>query len=106
MIKFNKETKAQQQPINIRKKQSSWNTIVDTLPNNIPHPKTILLTPSLSVSSMTIEPYPTKKKYKNKVDNFLQQMKTRITLNIQSTAHFPPLNQIFKNNLSNDMSDG
>ena len=106
MIESNKGTKAQQQPSNIRTEQSSWNTIVDTLPDNIPHPKTILLTPSFSVSSMTIEPYPTNKKYKNKVDNFLQQMKTRTTLNIKSTAQFPPLNQAIKNNLSNDMSDG
>ena len=106
MIKSNKETKARQQPSNLRKEQSSCNTIVNTLPNNIPHPKIILLTPSSSVSSIAIEPYPTKKTHKNKVDNFLQQMKTRITLNIKSTAQFPPLNLTIKNNLSNDMSDG
>ena len=106
MTKSKKEPKAQQQPSKLRKEKSSWNTIVYTLPNNIPHPKIILLTPSSSVSSIAIEPYPTKKTHKNKVDNFLQQMKTRITLNIKSTAQFPPLNLTIKNNLSNDISDG
>ena len=61
MIKSNKEPKAQQQPSKLRKEKSSWNTIVYTLPNNIPHPKTILLIPSSSVSSITIDPHPTKK---------------------------------------------
>ena len=105
MIKPKKEPKPQQQPSKLRKEQSSWNKIVDTLPNNLPHPKTILLTPSSSVSSITIDPYPTKKTNQNKVDNFLQQIKTRTTPNITSTAQFPPLNQNIKNNLSNEMSE-
>ena len=106
MIKSNKEPKAQQQPSKLRKEKSSWNTIVYTLPNNIPHPKTILLIPSSFVSSITIDPYPTKKTNKNKVDNFLQQIKTRTTPNITSTAQSPPLNRNIKNNLSNGMLDG
>ena len=61
MTKSKNEPKAQQQPSKLRKEQSSWNIIVDTLPNNIPHPKTILLIPSSSVSSITIDPHPNKK---------------------------------------------
>ena len=45
MTKSKKEPKAQQQPSKLRKEKSSWNTIVYTLPNNIPHPKNNITNP-------------------------------------------------------------
>ena len=78
MIKSKKEPKTQQYHRNLGKEHSSWNKIVDAIPNNTQHPKNIILTPSSLVSSITINsPYLTKHKNQNKVDTFLQTMKTR-----------------------------
>ena len=77
----------------IRKKQSSWTTIIDHVPNNISPPTTIELTPSYSVSSLTDNTYSKKKQNNNKVDNFLKRMKKRTKINITSNKQFPPLQQ-------------
>ena len=85
-----KKQNTQRHSCKSRKKQSSWTTIIDHIPNNIPPPTTIELTPLSSVSSITIDTYSQKKKNQNKVDNFLKQMETRENLNITSTKQFPP----------------
>ena len=80
MIKSKEEVNTQRQSYKLKKEQSSWNTNIDHEPNNIPHPKTITLTPSSSVSSITTETYSTQKKTQNKVEKFLKQMETRNTI--------------------------
>ena len=37
--KVKRRTKTQHQLYKLNKEQSSWNTIIDNVPNNIPHPK-------------------------------------------------------------------
>ena len=91
MIKSKEEQNTQHQSYKLNKEQSSWNTIIDHVPNNIPHPKTITLTPSSSVSSITTDTYPIQKKNQNEVDKFLKQMETRNKLNITSNKQFHPL---------------
>ena len=65
-----------------RKENSSWNTIVDKVPTNNPTTKNILFTSPSSISSLTIDcPCIRKHKKTNKVDNFLNNMKTRTPFN-------------------------
>ena len=80
MIKSKEELNTQRQSYKLKKEQSSWNENIDHEPNNIPYPKTITLTPSSSVSSITTETYPTQKKTQNKVEKFLKHMETRNTI--------------------------
>ena len=100
MIKSKEEQNTQHQSYKLNKEQSSWNTIIDNVPNNIPHPKTIALTPSSSASSITNDIYSTKKKNQNKVDNLLKQMETRTKLNITSNEQFPPSKQTLTKELN------
>ena len=46
IVKSKEEQKTQHQSHKLNKEQSSWNTIIDHVPNNIPHPKTTALNPS------------------------------------------------------------
>ena len=105
MIKSKEERNNQQHSCDSRKKQSSWTTIIDHIPNNISPPTTIELTPSSSVSSLTINTYSKKKQNNNKVDNFLKQMKTRTKLNITSNKQFPPLQQQVTKDIHNNSQD-
>ena len=91
MIKPKEEQNTQHQSYKLNKEHSSWNTNIDHVPNNIPHPKTITLTPSSSVSSITTDKYHIQKKTQNKVDKFLKQMETRNKINITPNKQFPPL---------------
>ena len=84
MMKSKEEQNTQHQSYKLNKEQSSCNTIIDHVPNNIPHPKTIISTSSSSVSLITTDTYPIQKKNQNKVDKFLEQMETRNKLNITS----------------------
>ena len=100
MIKSKEEQNTLHQSYKLNKEQSSWNTIIDHVPNNIPHPKTITLTPSSSVSSITTDTYPIQKKNQNKVDKFLKKMETRTRLNITSNEQFTPLKQTITKDLN------
>ena len=105
MIKSKEERNNQQHSCESRKKQSSWTTIIDHIPNNISPPTTIELTPSSSVSSLTENKYSKKKQNKNKVDNFLKRMKKRTKINITSNTQFPPLQQQVTKEIYNNSQD-